>query len=274
MIPDPSYNGAEEAGPGDILADAVALLREAATLYDARQQPASAQTLRRLARELEADDSDLTEENIDQMMASAQAVALTEPTSPAYLRMKAAAHDATEAAHLHAMHGMRAVYKLCQRYGPSGLIPTLIVLAALGLDENANPVLDCPHCGEDLTGYRKEDLVYRKGDHRPYCSGECVITMHRLLANEVQRCTEAEQLYGRCILPAPHTGVDCYFENLPLGTPPVDDSLCGDEYPGDENFVGQLCELPHGHFTDHRCRVEFTGTSYTALLRWGNKARL
>ncbi|NUS83700.1 MAG: hypothetical protein HOY75_13375 [Streptomyces sp.] len=43
---------AEEAGPADVLADAVALLREAATLYDAREQPDSAALLRRLAREL------------------------------------------------------------------------------------------------------------------------------------------------------------------------------------------------------------------------------
>lgn len=40
---------AEEAGPEDVLVDAVALLREAATLYDAREQPGSAALLRRLA---------------------------------------------------------------------------------------------------------------------------------------------------------------------------------------------------------------------------------
>ncbi|NUS86341.1 MAG: hypothetical protein HOY75_27370 [Streptomyces sp.] len=45
---------AEEAGPEDVLVDAVALLREAATLYDAREQPKSAGQLRALARSLEA----------------------------------------------------------------------------------------------------------------------------------------------------------------------------------------------------------------------------
>jgi hypothetical protein len=43
---------AEEAGPADVLADAIDLLREAATLYDARDQPESAALLRRLSREL------------------------------------------------------------------------------------------------------------------------------------------------------------------------------------------------------------------------------
>lgn len=64
-----------------------------------------------------------------------------EPDSPAYARLKAAAHEATEAAHLHAMHGMRAVYQLCRQYGfGDERIPAVEVLAALGLDEHANPV--------------------------------------------------------------------------------------------------------------------------------------
>ncbi|MFJ2848301.1 hypothetical protein [Streptomyces rubiginosohelvolus] len=33
----------------------------------------------------------------------------------------------------------------------------------------------CPRCDEDLTTYTDDDRVYRKGDTRPYCSGECVV---------------------------------------------------------------------------------------------------
>ncbi|MEU8101680.1 hypothetical protein [Streptomyces rubiginosohelvolus] len=33
----------------------------------------------------------------------------------------------------------------------------------------------CPRCDEDLTDYADDDRVYRKGDTRPYCSGECVV---------------------------------------------------------------------------------------------------
>lgn len=63
---------AVEAGPDDVLVDAVALLREAAILYDARDRPQSSVLLRRLADALEPDDTDLTEEDIDRMMASAE----------------------------------------------------------------------------------------------------------------------------------------------------------------------------------------------------------
>jgi hypothetical protein len=37
----------------------------------------------------------------------------------------------------------------------------------------------CPRCGEDLTDYAEDDHVWRTGDDRPYCSGECVIAAHR-----------------------------------------------------------------------------------------------
>lgn len=60
-----------------------------------------------------------------------------QPVSPAYARLKAAAHAATEAAHLHAMHGMRRAYRLALSYGTEP-IPPAEVLNALGLDENAN----------------------------------------------------------------------------------------------------------------------------------------
>lgn len=45
--------------------------------------------------------------------------------------------------------------------------------------EEASGSLRCPRCGEDLKEYPPMDMVYRIGDHRPYCSGECVIAMHR-----------------------------------------------------------------------------------------------
>jgi hypothetical protein len=38
----------------------------------------------------------------------------------------------------------------------------------------------CPQCGDSLTGYDEDDLVWRTNDARPYCSGECVIAMHRI----------------------------------------------------------------------------------------------
>ncbi|ONI48658.1 MULTISPECIES: hypothetical protein [unclassified Streptomyces] len=37
----------------------------------------------------------------------------------------------------------------------------------------------CPRCDEDLTDYADDDRVYRKGDTRPYCSGECVVFAHQ-----------------------------------------------------------------------------------------------
>ena len=60
---------AVEAGPEDVLADAVALLREAATLYDARDRPESSALLGRLADALEPDDTNLPEEDLNRMMA-------------------------------------------------------------------------------------------------------------------------------------------------------------------------------------------------------------
>jgi hypothetical protein len=59
--------------------------------------------------------------------------------SPALQRLKAAAHDATEAAHVHAMQGMKRVFELCRDSGGLPIQPSE-VLAALGLDENANIV--------------------------------------------------------------------------------------------------------------------------------------
>lgn len=62
----------------------------------------------------------------------------TPPRSAAYARLEKAAKEAAEAAHLHAMHGMKRVYQLCRTYGTDTMIPAAEVLKALGLDENAN----------------------------------------------------------------------------------------------------------------------------------------
>jgi hypothetical protein len=42
--------------------------------------------------------------------------------------------------------------------------------------------LCCPRCGEDITDYAEDDHVFRTGDERPYCSGECVVAAHRAAA--------------------------------------------------------------------------------------------
>jgi hypothetical protein len=44
----------------------------------------------------------------------------------------------------------------------------------------------CPRCGEDVSGYQPDDLVYRVGDKRPYCSGECVVAAYRVNAPTVE----------------------------------------------------------------------------------------
>jgi hypothetical protein len=71
------------------------------------------------------------------MMRDSDAV----PESPAYARLQKAAHEATEAANLHAMHSMKRVYQLCRTYGTDVMIPAAEVLDALGLDENANTMV-------------------------------------------------------------------------------------------------------------------------------------
>ncbi|MDX3637792.1 hypothetical protein PV728_47990 [Streptomyces europaeiscabiei] len=37
----------------------------------------------------------------------------------------------------------------------------------------------CPRCGTDISDYGENDFVFRTGDERPYCSGECVVAAHR-----------------------------------------------------------------------------------------------
>ncbi|MGW0795969.1 hypothetical protein [Streptomyces sp. NPDC002692] len=42
-----------------------------------------------------------------------------------------------------------------------------------------------PHCNEDITDYHEDDHVFRGGDGRPYCSGECVVAAHRSAGKRV-----------------------------------------------------------------------------------------
>ncbi|MFH9013995.1 hypothetical protein ACH4C6_21770 [Streptomyces sp. NPDC017943] len=51
--------------------------------------------------------------------------------------------------------------------------------AAEAQQDGADVRLRCPQCGEDITNYAEDDFVYRTGDDRPYCSGECVVAAHR-----------------------------------------------------------------------------------------------
>jgi hypothetical protein len=44
----------------------------------------------------------------------------------------------------------------------------------------------CPRCREDITDYDEDDHVFRTGDERPYCSGECVVAAHRAEAEQRQ----------------------------------------------------------------------------------------
>ncbi len=46
-------------------------------------------------------------------------------------------------------------------------------------DKEAEEPLLCPRCGDDIGDYAEDDFVFRTGDDRPYCSGECVIKAHR-----------------------------------------------------------------------------------------------
>jgi hypothetical protein len=55
--------------------------------------------------------------------------------------------------------------------------------------------LRCPQCGEDITDYDMDDHVFRTGDERPYCSGECVIAMHRAVGTREKAHTEGEHAF-------------------------------------------------------------------------------
>lgn len=87
------------------------------------------------------------------------------------------------------------------------------------------------------------------------------------------RCVHNDIVYGRCVRPALHDG-ECFHErqSIRIGEETDDGSLCSAEYPGDDNFVGQLCGLPARHYGDHRCDVAIGDGVHTVLLRWRNEA--
>lgn len=49
---------------------------------------------------------------------------------------------------------------------------------------------------------------------------------------------------------------------------PDEDQLCTSEFPGDDTFVGQLCEREHGHGGDHQATAEISGTRHRRQLTW------
>ena len=94
-------------------------------------------------------------------------------------------------------------------------------------------------------------------------------------APKARCCAHNDIVYGCCILPIPHDS-ECFHQRQPIREDDSDewgDGLCNSEYPGDDNFVGQLCALPDGHFGEHRRDEAISGTSHTALLRWRNGER-
>lgn len=53
-----------------------------------------------------------------------------------------------------------------------------------------------------------------------------------------------------------------------MTTTDLDDQLCTSEFPGDDLFVGQLCERGRGHAGDHEHVAVIAGTRYTRRLVW------
>jgi len=45
--------------------------------------------------------------------------------------------------------------------------------------------------------------------------------------------------------------------------------LCTVEYPNDDNFAGQICELPAGHKEEHR--ADIPAGAHTMTLCWPNR---
>ncbi len=70
----------------------------------------------------------------------------------------------------------RPEHAVWQPEEPPGPSPEPMDPAVLATDEDC---LRCPRCREDITNYFEDDHVFRTGDDRPYCSGECVIAAHR-----------------------------------------------------------------------------------------------
>ncbi|MFF4943705.1 hypothetical protein [Streptomyces rubiginosohelvolus] len=63
--------------------------------------------------------------------------------------------------------------------GPWGELILADIADLRALAAGAAPAPRCPRCNEDLTDYTDDDRVYRTGDTRPYCSGECVVFAYR-----------------------------------------------------------------------------------------------
>lgn len=61
--------------------------------------------------------------------------------------------------------------------------------------ETLSARLRCPQCGEDITDYDEDDHVFRTGDERPYCSGECIIAMHRAIGTREKAHAEGEHAF-------------------------------------------------------------------------------
>jgi hypothetical protein len=77
----------------------------------------------------------------------------------------------------------RPEHAVWQPEEPPGLSPEPMDPAVLATDEGR---LRCPRCREDITDYAEDDHVFRTGDERPYCSGECVVAAHRAEAEQRQ----------------------------------------------------------------------------------------
>ncbi|MFF8482359.1 hypothetical protein [Streptomyces antibioticus] len=70
--------------------------------------------------------------------------------------------------------------------------------------------LHCPRCGDDITDYAADDHVYRTGDDRPYCSGECVVAAHRA---RVERSDIGSEFIQQADSPD-QAGVSAFEESL------------------------------------------------------------
>jgi hypothetical protein len=55
----------------------------------------------------------------------------------------------------------------------------------------------CPVCAADLTDYFKDDLVYLKGESRPFCSRDCVVAAYRADEERARRREMAPELGDR-----------------------------------------------------------------------------
>lgn len=48
----------------------------------------------------------------------------------------------------------------------------------------------------------------------------------------------------------------------------LEDRLCTAEFPGDDMFVGQLCERERNHTGAHEHLADIAGTRFTRRLTW------